>query len=73
MGKPHRAWLGDKLLWAILLLVALVVGLGAPTAPYTPTNVTPDRSYDATATSLGEIANVLGTLIADLQSKGIVS
>lgn len=27
MGKPHRAWLGDKLLWAILLLVALVVGL----------------------------------------------
>jgi hypothetical protein len=40
---------------------------------YTPTNVTTDRSYDANSTSIDEIADVLGTLIADLQSKGIIS
>lgn len=37
---------------------------------YTPTNVTPDRSFDADATTLDEIADVLGTLIADIQSLG---
>jgi hypothetical protein len=39
---------------------------------YTPTNVTPDRNYDADATTLDELADVLGTLIADLQSTGII-
>jgi hypothetical protein len=39
---------------------------------YTPTNVTPDRAYDANSTSLDEIADVLGTLIADLQAAGII-
>lgn len=39
---------------------------------YTPTNVTTDRSYDANATTLDEVADVLGTLIADLQAKGIL-
>ena len=42
-------------------------------AAYTPTNVTPDRSFDATTALPGEIANVLGTLIADLQAIGILS
>ena len=40
---------------------------------YTPTNVTTDRAYDANATSVAELADVLGTLIADLQSLGIVA
>ena len=40
---------------------------------YTPTNVTTDRSYDANATSIDELADVLGTLISDLQGKGILS
>lgn len=39
---------------------------------YTPTNVTTDRSYDANATSVDELADVLGTLIADLQSSKII-
>ena len=39
---------------------------------YTPINVTPDRSYDANATTVDELADVLGTLIADLQTKGIL-
>ena len=39
---------------------------------YAPTNVTTDRAYDANATTLDEVADVLGTLIADLKSKGII-
>lgn len=39
---------------------------------YTPSNVTTDRVYDANATTLDEIADVLGTLIADLQSLGLI-
>lgn len=39
---------------------------------YTPTNVSSDRSYDANATSIDELADVLGTLIGDLQSYGLL-
>lgn len=41
-------------------------------AAYTPTNVSNDRSYDANATTLDEVADVLGTLIADLQATGLI-
>jgi hypothetical protein len=44
----------------------------AQPAAYTPTNVTPDRSYDANATTVDELADVLGTLIADLQAYGLL-
>jgi hypothetical protein len=40
---------------------------------YTASNVTTDRSYDANATTLDEVADVLGTLISDLQSLGLIS
>jgi len=43
-----------------------------PSSAYTPTNVTTDRAYDANATTLDEVADVLGTVIADLQAKGIL-
>lgn len=39
---------------------------------YTPTNVSTDRSYDANSTTLDEVADVLGTLIADLKTNGII-
>jgi hypothetical protein len=39
--------------------------------PYTPTNVVADRSYDAAATTVNELANVVGAMIADLQSLGL--
>jgi hypothetical protein len=39
---------------------------------YNITNVTTDRSYDANATTLDEVADVLGTLIADLKLTGII-
>lgn len=41
-------------------------------AVYTPTNVTPDRSYDANSTTIDELADILGTLIADLQAMGLI-
>jgi hypothetical protein len=44
----------------------------ATSATYTESNVTADRSYDANATTLDEIADVLGTLIADLRAVGVV-
>jgi len=40
-------------------------------AAYTPSNVTTDRSYDANSTTLAEVADVLGTVIADLQNIGL--
>lgn len=40
---------------------------------YAESNVTTDRTYDANATSLDEIADVLGTLIGDLRARGIVA
>lgn len=44
----------------------------AQSAAYTPTNVTTDRAYDANATTTAELADVLGTLIADLQATGLI-
>lgn len=41
-------------------------------AAYTPSNVTADRAYDANSTTIDELADVLGTLIADLQNYGLV-
>jgi hypothetical protein len=40
---------------------------------YTATNVVTDRSYDANATSVDELADVLGTLIADLRAKNVIN
>ena len=39
---------------------------------YSVTNVIADRTYDANATTLNELADVLGTLIADLRTHGVV-
>ena len=39
---------------------------------YTPTNVTPDRAYNENATPVDELADVLGTLIADLQAIEVI-
>lgn len=51
---------------------AFNVAPAARAAAYTPTNVSADRSYDANATTIDELADVLGTLIADLQTYGLL-
>jgi hypothetical protein len=43
-----------------------------PLSEYTPTNVTTDRAYDANSTNVAELADILGTLIADLQNQGLI-
>jgi len=48
-----------------------VILVGTP-ADYTVSNVSADRTYDANATTLDEIADVLGTLVADLTTLGIL-
>jgi len=40
---------------------------------YTTSNVTTDRSFDANATTTDELADVLGTLIADLKVAGVLA
>ena len=42
------------------------------TAAYNVVNVTTDRTYDADATTVAELADVLGTLISDLQGFGLL-
>lgn len=51
----------------------VVTQLSGVSGTYTPTNVTEDRSYDANATDTAELADVLGTLIADLQTRGVLA
>ena len=40
--------------------------------PYTPSNVTTVRSFDADLTTVDELADVVGTLMAALQTKGLI-
>ncbi len=44
----------------------------AQSSAYTPTNDSTDRSFDANATSVDELADVLATLITDLQATGLI-
>jgi hypothetical protein len=48
------------------------MGVSGDPETYSATNVTPDRSYDADTVLIAELADVVGTLIADLRTKGIV-
>lgn len=47
-------------------------GHSAQTGAYAISNVTTDRAMDANATTLDEVADVLGTLIADLTTRGVI-
>lgn len=49
-------------------LLAAVQG----STPYTVTNATDSRTLDAPTVTLPQLADVLGTLIADMQSKEIL-
>ena len=42
-------------------------------ADYSASNVTTDRAFDANATTLDEIADVVGTLLVDLRKHGIIA
>ena len=44
----------------------------APSAAYTPSNVTVDRAFDCDTVAVPELADVVATMIADLQTKHIL-
>jgi len=61
--------------WQVATNNWIVVKETIPTATpqtYTTSNVTADRAFDANATTVEELADVLGTLIADLRARGVV-
>ena len=43
------------------------------TTAYAPTNVTPVRVFDADTANVAQLSDVVGTLIADLKAKGILT
>lgn len=47
--------------------------IGGTVQTYAATNVTTDRAYDANATTVDELADVVGTLITDLRAQGLVA
>lgn len=51
---------------------SVYVDLSIANATYSASNVTTDRAFDANSTTTDELADVLGTLIADLRAKGLV-
>ncbi|MDB4726516.1 hypothetical protein OAF54_03675 [bacterium] len=51
---------------------AVISALDGINIAYTPTNVTTTRAYDADTVTTAVLADVVGTLIADLQSKNIL-
>lgn len=45
----------------------------AKSSAYTPTNVSTDRAFDADTVAISELADIVGTLISDLQTANILS
>lgn len=56
----------------ITVISSVTAALVASGQTYNITNVTTDRAYDANATTIDELADTLGTLIADLRTSGII-
>lgn len=59
--------------WAEQIERIMNLLLATTTAWGTISNVTTDRTYDANATSIDELADVLGTLLSDLRTKGVIT
>lgn len=73
--RPMSASPGDLLSWASALsdaLNAAFAAMSAPVAVYDVTNLVEDRAFDASSATLGEVRNVLGTLVRDLESAGVL-
>lgn len=66
--QDRTQWLEEVERIINLLLAAFWAG----TAWGPITNVATDRAYDASATTTAELANVLGTLVADMKAKGML-
>ena len=71
-------WQTDFLIWTektfndMSIKINWLIGKMSGTQTSVVSNVTTDRTYNANATTLDEIADVLGTLLADLRTIGLV-
>ena len=66
----HTITLPQDVSGTVALTTDITVDAVAQT--YTVTNVSTDRTYDADSSSVDELADVVGTLIADLKTSGII-
>lgn len=67
---PHVQPDGTLQPWLVNILNQVVNRLNAieeAAGSFTASNVTTDRAFDADSTTVGELADVLGTLISDLE------
>ena len=74
--RRDRDFVNSFVRFGELVDLGIIDGNGdfALTVPlYATTNVTPTRAFDADATTLDEIADILGTLIADLKDINLAS
>lgn len=73
IARPPRGQdIADWVDWAEEVERVINLLLAGSGQTYTPTNVTTDRAFDADATSTAELADVLGSLIADLKTTGAI-
>ena len=74
--RRDRDFINSFVRFGELVDLGIIDGNGdfALTVPlYKPTNVTKTRAFDADSTTLDELADVLGTLIADLKDINLAS
>lgn len=69
---PRGADIEDWQQWAEEVERIINLLLSGSGQTYTVTNGTIDRAYDANATTINELADVLSTLIADLKTSGTI-
>jgi hypothetical protein len=67
----NKSW-GDRLVNTLEIQIR-DIHTAASETPYQTSNVTKDYILDADATTLAEVADVLGTLIEDLKAKGVIA
>lgn len=72
VGPVYTSGVSGNLKAGATIKGGIVTNLGGVAGTYTTANVTTDRSFDANATTLDELADVLGTLIEDLKTWGIL-
>lgn len=77
LPRPTSGAPEDMRLWASQMVDALhaaFAGIGAPVGSYTVTNLAAaDRLLDVSTATTADVAAVLGTLIGDLQTAGVIT
>lgn len=70
--REYNAQWASDLIRVLQHFIDSIPNMPANKAEYVTSNVSLDRTYDADAATLAEVADVLGSLIADLKDVGII-